>query len=640
MKHLKHWPGVLVAAAGVGLAILVIVLAVYSFGAKLSEVSVPPPPLPPLTELPAGRGLDWSLAGYKDGREPIPSPPATLNVVDDFGAAGDGVTDDTAALQAALAAAHESAEGGVVLLPAGTYLLTQQLSINRSNIIIRGEGANTTELYIPLSLSDVYNGTWNMDESGKVTSAWLYRGGFLSINGRRCRSTPRSTLLATVDGSVQQGAMKIPVDSPSKFRLGQWVRIFINDNSTAPGGEEEDEEESETSGGDGPQQGTAPKGSITAFVYGDGLADSGQPGTLSRDDISFTAKIASIGDDWVALDRELPFPVKRRWTGVLHECRPTVQDSGIEHLTIRFKHTPAGPHLTERGYNAVDLEYGVNVWVRSLTILNADNGIKMRGIDRSTISDLTINVTARRWVEGASKKVNGHHGVAMSRSHSTLLTRLSLATPLYHGISMEGGALLNVASRSGGTDLVLDLHRSGPWGNLFTALDMGPSGKRSFDAGGRGDRGAHGGRQNTFWNLFAGDGSVPDVSALSPSPAPAPALAPAPAPGLQPLPAGAGAVQTARRRFGGHASSSGGSSYLSGRARARLRRVLAKKSEAESLQQPSSLQLPDCNFGPLLNFVGGFVGQRCNASDWLVAGLPEGKPDLHTSQVETRRRGG
>jgi hypothetical protein len=34
----------------------------------------------------------------------------------------------------------------------------------------------------------------------------------------------------------------------------------------------------------------------------------------------------------------------------------------------------------------VDLEYGVNVWVRSLTILNADNGIKMRGIDRSTIS--------------------------------------------------------------------------------------------------------------------------------------------------------------------------------------------------------------------------------------------------------------
>lgn len=27
--------------------------------------------------------------------------------------------------------------------------------------------ANTTELYIPLSLSDVYNGTWNMDESGE-----------------------------------------------------------------------------------------------------------------------------------------------------------------------------------------------------------------------------------------------------------------------------------------------------------------------------------------------------------------------------------------------------------------------------------------------------------------------------------------
>lgn len=46
----------------------------------------------------------------------------------DFGAVGDGVADDTAAIQAAIAAA-DAASGGVVYLPTGTYKLTSSLII-------------------------------------------------------------------------------------------------------------------------------------------------------------------------------------------------------------------------------------------------------------------------------------------------------------------------------------------------------------------------------------------------------------------------------------------------------------------------------------------------------------------------------
>lgn len=39
-----------------------------------------------------------------------------------------------------MAAAHEDDEGGVVYLGAGTFVLTQPLSIAGSNVVIRGAG--------------------------------------------------------------------------------------------------------------------------------------------------------------------------------------------------------------------------------------------------------------------------------------------------------------------------------------------------------------------------------------------------------------------------------------------------------------------------------------------------------------------
>jgi hypothetical protein len=64
------------------------------------------------------------------------------------GAKGDGVADDTAALQAALAAVPAS--GGVVYLPAGNYLLngTAALTLATAGTVLRGAGADATKLVI------------------------------------------------------------------------------------------------------------------------------------------------------------------------------------------------------------------------------------------------------------------------------------------------------------------------------------------------------------------------------------------------------------------------------------------------------------------------------------------------------------
>jgi len=76
--------------------------------------------------------------------------------VQDFGAKGDGTTDDTLAIQAAIDALSQAGVGGTVLLPAGAYKITQNLSITWPNstnqdtpgrITMQGEGADISYIY-------------------------------------------------------------------------------------------------------------------------------------------------------------------------------------------------------------------------------------------------------------------------------------------------------------------------------------------------------------------------------------------------------------------------------------------------------------------------------------------------------------
>jgi hypothetical protein len=57
----------------------------------------------------------------------------------DYGAAGDGVGDDTAEIQAAIDAV-EAAGGGVVYFPRGTYLITAGLVVDQQKVSLRGAG--------------------------------------------------------------------------------------------------------------------------------------------------------------------------------------------------------------------------------------------------------------------------------------------------------------------------------------------------------------------------------------------------------------------------------------------------------------------------------------------------------------------
>jgi len=76
--------------------------------------------------------------------------------VQDFGAVGDGVTDDTLAIQAAINALSVNGVGGTVLLPAGAYKISLNLNITwpdstdqntPGRVTLQGEGADLTYIY-------------------------------------------------------------------------------------------------------------------------------------------------------------------------------------------------------------------------------------------------------------------------------------------------------------------------------------------------------------------------------------------------------------------------------------------------------------------------------------------------------------
>lgn len=86
--------------------------------------------------------------------------------ITDFGAAVDGSTDDTAAVQAAIDAL-EAAGGGSLLFPAGTCLMASGVTITGSNIYLKGEGPGASFI----NFSDADGTLFTVEPADPVNSA-------------------------------------------------------------------------------------------------------------------------------------------------------------------------------------------------------------------------------------------------------------------------------------------------------------------------------------------------------------------------------------------------------------------------------------------------------------------------------------
>src|SRR5206468_3339935 len=118
-------------------------------------------------------------------------------------------------------------------------------------------------------------------------------------------------------------------------------------------------------------------GSLGRYLHA-GYADAGTCLMDSTEGkfIDFATKVKRVSGPTIALERPLRADVRLDWQPEIFSDLPTLQEVGIENLTIEFPKSQYGGHVfQEPGYNGIYLDAVSNSWVRNVTIIDADSGI-------------------------------------------------------------------------------------------------------------------------------------------------------------------------------------------------------------------------------------------------------------------------
>lgn len=141
--------------------------------------------------IPEDRRVDWSVV--TDNMEII-SPQLQLNVMN-YGAAGNGVTDDWQSVNNAISAL--GGEHGYIYFPAGTYLIKEPVVLPDS-CVLKGDGAGSTTLLFDLE--------------GEATNC-------ISISKMQTQD------FTGISGGLNKGSKTITIENPDVIEPGDYIEI-------------------------------------------------------------------------------------------------------------------------------------------------------------------------------------------------------------------------------------------------------------------------------------------------------------------------------------------------------------------------------------------------------------------------------
>ncbi len=397
---------------------------------------------------PRGRLPDYSHAGYRAGDRPLPTVPVKANLRN-FGARGDGKTDDTQAFRKAIAATS----GGALLIPKGRYLLAGDLHINKSDLVLRGEGdgANETVLYFTKSLEELYG----------QRPQWSWSGGLVRIAPSLA---PKK--FAMVTAPCQRGDTTLELSSTAGISAGSLIVLHLDDDAAR---------------------------SLGKHLHND-QADPGNCTwqTVIRHD--WPVRVRAVEGRLVKLVQPLRHDVRMSWNPHVRSA-PFLSEIGIENLRIEFIKKPTAAHNKEPGYNAIYFERGVvDSWVRDVTIVNADTAINGGTLSKN-LEFRDVSTLGRP----------GHHGIRFEYAADCLVTGFDLQSDWRHALTVNhlvNGCVFSAGS--GKYPVEMDHHRDSPFENLFTDIRSATN----YNSGGSWCAGPPSGARETFWNL-SGSVSVP-----------------------------------------------------------------------------------------------------------------------------------
>ena len=397
-----------------------------------------------------------------------------------YGAVMDGVTDDGAAIQDAIDDCGARG-GGTVEVPEGIALVERTLVISSDNVVLRGAGKGETTIKIPHSL------LYYDYLSGKREGEGLAKSrAFLEIRGKPTRSTDEGrNYVGKVLTETKAGYRSLQLDDASGIIAGEYIQLFMSD----------------------PRSGPAKK-SLVGYLY-----ESKDPKSRCGDEclkelrgwkdlVRFMSRVVEVRGNTIVLERELPVDVRPEWQPVVFTLNEdTVQNSGIQDLTVEFNWIRTKKHLYEDGFNAIVLLDTAFSWVRNVEVVNADLNVVVRRSNFVTVQGIVARVTKDR-SHPSSRKNMGHIGIGVHQSSDVDVSDFDLQERWWHDLSVSA-TMLCVFRNGKGKDINMDLHRSAPYMTLYENIDIG-KGTRPFTSGNPG-AGKPTASYATFYNIRTSD---------------------------------------------------------------------------------------------------------------------------------------
>lgn len=435
---------------------------------------------------------DISRAGYRLGRR-TPNPRVVARVTD-FGAVPDGVTDSSAAFNAAVRNVGERG-GGAVSVPRGTYLLTSPVWMHWSNVVLRGAGRDATVLHFsrPLELG------YRPARQSNGNSRWSWTGGQIWFAAAERRALSEAEDYAGAEnwllgdtlaevGAASRGQRTVLVSDTSRLRAGDMVVLQCENPPDASLLQHLAGDIPGVRTYDWPRR--APQ-----LVTGSG----GQYPQYATPQWPVRIE-AVLGDRLVRLAQPLRYDLRSGWPARFRAIGPTVHDSGVERLTIRNELIPQTAHNRHLGSNGVCFQAVHDCWARDVRVLNCDVGFGFTFAKSTTLTDVVVGGRA------------AHHSFACRmQSHDNLVEEFEIepftvpvpAGAVHHGLNLEGLSSGNVWRRGRMAEGTFDTHRALPFDNARTDITLVNNGR----VGGSGASGPLFGARIAHWNVRITSGS-------------------------------------------------------------------------------------------------------------------------------------
>lgn len=399
---------------------------------------------------PRGRLPDFSYAGYDAGNSSIPVFTNVVNVLD-YGAIKDDTISDVSGILDAIAAAPESS---VIYFPAGKYVIDTTLLINKSKLVLKGDGDHEggTVFYLPNSATEAngtYQGSYSAGDYGHLIK---FYGGFLGA---------RSLIVENAD----RGDRTVTVDDPMDLKVGDVIAINATGDNPANGELWHEYHNNQSKNWD----------CTEVWATGNG-------GSMFH-------RIERIEGNLITFQEALRLKIKPSWNMKIYTQTPGLENVGFEDIRVEFIETEHTGHLDEPGYNAIQFNHCRDFWCRNVSINHCDNGIYIKGSAYGEIEN--ISFLGRE----------GHHAIKIAYSANNLVTGINFQTnlPYTHSVTFIHKANGNVLRNVSGTQSIsLDFHRNAPFSNLICDVRS----EWTHESSGAVCAGPHGGARNVYWGLF------------------------------------------------------------------------------------------------------------------------------------------